>query len=248
MPHIPVKAMKTFSFVMLLLVLSPASSVVVLHNMYDRYHNHWHKTFHFIQETERYRNDSLIKKETWYEAMYYPDLFRIDLGDPSLGNAYICNKDSVWIFKNGQITRRTNDVNELVFMLGGMYFYPFDSVPAHFREMGYALDKYHNSTWHGKPVYVVGADKDDEQVNQLWVDKDKLVALRFIKYDDGVKTEGLLEDHIELDGAWTETKAEFYRNGHLIQVERYHDCVANDSIDKRVFDPALFGKYHWYKK
>ena len=241
-------AMKTTSFILLLVVLSPAGSVDVLHNMYDRYHDHWHKTFRFIQETERYRNDSLIRRETWHEAISYPYCFRIDITDPANGNSYICSKDSSWRFKNGHLVGSSAQVNEFVFLLGGMYYYPFDSLLAHFAALGFSLSKYHSSIWKGKPVYVLGADADGERGNQLWIDKEKLVPVRYVRYEDTLKEEGLFEDHILLGSSWVETKAIFYSNGHLMQVERYHDCRVNDSIDERNFNPALFGQYYWYKK
>lgn len=224
------------------------SSVSVLHKMYDRYHSRWHKTFHFVQETEQYRNDSLIRKSTWHEVMSYPDKFRIDIGDPADGNGYVCNKDSFWRIKAGQIVNSGTDVNEFVFLLGGMYLYPFDSLTAHFTSIGYSLNKFHTSTWKGRAAYVIGADRDDEHSNQLWIDKENLYAVRFIKYTDTVKEEGWFEDHIKLGGGWVETKAQFYINGHLVQVEKYHDCIANDPIDARVFDPQSFAQYRWYKK
>lgn len=239
--------MKTTSFIIFLFLLS-GNSVSTLHKMYDRYHSHWHKTFHFVQETEQYRNDSLIRKSTWHEVMAYPYNFRIDIGSPADGNGYVCNKDSFWRFKNCKIVGNGTDVNEFVFLLGGMYGYPFDSVTAHFTKLGYALEKFHSSTWKGKPAYVIGANKDNERSNQLWIDKEYLYAVRFIKYTDTVKEEGWFEDHIKLGGGWVETKAEFYINDHLVQVEKYHDCVADDPIDSRVFDPKLFTQFRWYKK
>jgi hypothetical protein len=51
-----------------------ASSQEVLQSMYSRYHSIWHKSLKFNQTTERYRNDSLITTNTWYETIVYPDL------------------------------------------------------------------------------------------------------------------------------------------------------------------------------
>jgi hypothetical protein len=63
-----------------------------------------------------------------------------------------------------------------------MYSNTFDQVLAHFKTLNYDLSKFHADTWKGKPVYVIGADKDGDRVNQLWIDKEKLVAVRFIKF------------------------------------------------------------------
>jgi outer membrane lipoprotein-sorting protein len=218
------------------------SSTTVLQKMYDRYHNKWHSSLSFNQTTERYKNDSLVKSDTWYERIAYPDMLRIDIGNPNSSNGIIFRKDSIYVFNNNKITRSIKNENELIFFLGGLYFVPFDDVLAHFKALNYDLSKFHSSTWKGHPVYVIGADKDDEKVNQLWVDQDKLIPVRFIKYDDKSKEEGLFEQHIPLKNAWSETKCTFYVNDKLLQVEKYHNVVPGGSIDKSIFDPGMIGK------
>ena len=218
------------------------NSTTLLQKMYDRYHNQWHSSLSFNQTTERYKNDSLVKADTWYERIAYPDMLRIDIGNPNSGNGIIFRKDSTYVFNNNRITRSIKNENELIFFLGGLYFVPFDEVLAHFRALKYDLSKFHTSTWKGHPVYVIGANKDDEKVNQLWVDQDKLIPVRFIKYDDKNKEEGLFEQHIALKNAWSETKCTFYVNDKLLQVEKYHDVVPGGPIDKSIFDPGMIGK------
>ncbi len=210
--------------------------------MYDRYHNKWHSSLSFNQTTERYKNDSLVKADTWYERIAYPDMLRIDIGSPNSGNGIIFRKDSTYVFNNNKITRSIKNENELIFFLGGLYFVSFDDVLSHFKALHYDLSKFHTSTWKGHPVYVIGADKDDEKINQLWVDQDKLIPVRFIKYDNKSKEEGLFEQHIALKNAWSETKCIFYVNDHLLQVEKYHDVVPGGPIDKSIFDPEIIGK------
>ncbi len=62
--------------------------------MHSRYAGKWMKTFTFMQTTEVYRNDSLKRKDTRYEAAEYPDKFRIDFALPDSGNAVIFKGDS----------------------------------------------------------------------------------------------------------------------------------------------------------
>jgi hypothetical protein len=135
--------------------------------------------------------------------------------------------------------RGVKDENELIFFLGGMYFKTFDQVLAHFAELHYDLSKFHTSTWKGKPVYVLGADKDDNKVNQLWIDQEKMVAVRFIKYDKDTKEEGTFDDHLALKGAWSETKCKFFINDKLLQTEMYHNVVAGEPVDMSIFEPGL---------
>ncbi|MDP9046696.1 MAG: hypothetical protein M3N14_01080 [Bacteroidota bacterium] len=219
-----------------------ATSQDVLLKMYNRYHNKWHKNLKFNQTTEQFRNDSLIRTATWYEQIVYPDLLRIDFNAAKSSNGVIFRHDSTYVFRNNKVVRSSRDENELIFFLGGMYFMPFDKVLNHFDELHYDLSKYHSDTWKGKPVYVIGADNNGDKVNQLWIDQEKMVAVRFIKYDNNTKEEGLFEQQMPLKGAWSETKCSFFINDKILQVETYHDVVPGGPVDMSVFDPAMIGK------
>ena len=233
--------------IMLLWLVMPAApknatSQEVLQSMYERYHTDWRKSLSFNQTTERYRNDSLIKKSTWYEYIVYPDLLRINFDSARSSDGVIFRHDSTYRFGNNKVIRATRDENELIFFLGGLYSMPFDKVIAHFADLHYDLSKFHTSVWKGKPVYVLGAAGDGDKVNQLWIDQEKLVPVRFIKYDNNTKEEGFFEDHIPVKNSWSETKCSFYINDKILQVETYHDVSADQSVDPRMFDPGLLGK------
>jgi outer membrane lipoprotein-sorting protein len=238
--------MKILSAILLLFFHPTAhqnpGSADVLQNMFKRYHGHWHKSLTFNQTTQQYKNDSLFKTVTWYETIVYPDLLRIDFDKPKSDGGVIFRHDSTYVFIKNKVVRATKDENELIFFLGGMYAMPFDKILAHFADLHYDLSKYHASTWKGKPVYVLGADNDGDKVNQLWIDREKMVAVRFIKYDDNTKEEGFFEQQIPLKNAWSETKCSLYVNDKLLQVESYHDVVADQPVDMRIFEPVLIGK------
>ncbi|QXV65544.1 hypothetical protein INP83_00120 [Mucilaginibacter sp. 21P] len=218
------------------------TSAQVIKKMYTRYYNKWHTSLTFTQTTGRYRNDTLIKTDTWYERIVYPDMLRIDFGGDNSGNGVIYRGDSSYVFRNNKVVRSAKDENELIFFLGGMYFKPIDNVFDHFKELQFDLNKFHETKWNGKEVYVIGAGKDGEKVNQLWIDKEKLVAVRYFKYEGNTKTEATFEEHKMVNGNWSETLCKFYINDKLLQTEVYHDIKANQEIDRKIFDPALIGK------
>lgn len=235
------KAFIPFLFVCFLPIASKnASSTEVLQSMYARYHGHWHQSLSFNQTTEQYRNDSLKKKATWYENIVYPDLLRIDFDSLKSGNGVIFRNDSTYVFRSNKVVRAVSGGNDLIFFLGGLYAMPFEKLLTHFADLHYDLSKFHTSTWKGKPVYVLGADKDGDKVNQLWIDREKLVPVRFIEYNNNRKEEGWFEQHIPLKKAWSETKCSFYFDDKLVQVETYHDVVANAPVDMKIFDPNAF--------
>lgn len=215
------------------------NSTAVLQKMYKHYHGKWHSTRSFNQTTEMYRKDTLFKKQTWYEHILYPDKLRIDFDSLKSGNGVIFRADSTYVISNHKLVRSVKNENELIFFLGGMYFVPFDQALAHFKDLHYDLTKFHTDTWKGKPVYVIGADKADEKVNQLWIDQEKLIAVRFLKYEDGTKEEGTMEDAVPLKGGWSETLCKFYINDHILQIEKYHDIVGGGAVDKSMFEPSM---------
>lgn len=209
----------------------------IFKKMYNTYHGKWFKTFTFNQTTEIYRNDSLVRTQTWYEYVHYPDRFRIDFGVRDSGNAVIFKGDSAYRIRKGNLVSVTKDANDLTFLLGGLYFYPYNKVIEKLKSLGYDLTKVHEDVLKGTPVYVIGADKGDEKSSQLWIDKKRLILLRFITYSKNGKEEGFFENHIKLNGGWSETKCTFYFGGKLAQIEKYHDCKANVPIDPKTFEP-----------
>ena len=124
-------------------VVAPPGSKKVLKKMHDRYAGKWYKTFRFNQTTEMYHHDSLVRSETWYENIKFPDDFRIDFGNPDSGNAVIFKNDSSYFFRNGKLAAARPDENDLLFILGGMYFYPFDEIIPKMKSYGYNTDKFH---------------------------------------------------------------------------------------------------------
>ena len=47
----------------------------LVRKMHAKYFGRWYRTFTFVQTTEIYRNDSLIKTSTWYEAAIFRTSF-----------------------------------------------------------------------------------------------------------------------------------------------------------------------------
>ncbi len=213
-----------------------SNSDEVLSKMFEKYQGKWMKSFSFTQKTESYRNDSLVKVSTWHENIIYPDKFRIDFGDKSDGNAAIFTPDSVYRFRGGVLKNTYSNDDDLTFILGGIYFHSLDSAKIIFGKLGYDLSKFSEND----SVYIIGANNADEKSNQLWVDKKKLVVVRFINYAHGEKEEGIFSNHKQFGDSWSETYCVFYINDKLIQKETYYDCKADADINPGIFDPHHF--------
>jgi len=214
----------------------------ILRMMYNKYAGKWHSGLTFKQTTEVYRNDSLKRTQTWREAILYPDKLRIDIEPIAGSNTIFFRGDSTYRITNGQLKSAVKNENDLIFLLGGLYFMPFDKTIAKLKDLGYDVSKLHEDSWKGQPVYVIGATTNDEKVSQLWIDKKNLFLVRMLEYKKDSKEEAIFDDHVKIGNGWSETKCTFYINDKLVQIEKYYDSKAAPTLDPRFFDPNHYIK------
>ena len=214
----------------------------VLAKMHKRYAGKWHKNVSFSQATENFKNDSLIKTTQWHENIVFPDYFRITFGESKEGNAIIYIKDSSFLFKNSKLIRSELRTDDITLLIGGMYFMPLDTAIAKIAKEGFDITKVHESKWQGKKVYVIGSSTDDEKLSQLWIDKEKLVVVRFIKYLPTMKQEAIMTDHKKMGKSWMEKTVIFNLNDKLYQKEKYYNEKVNTEIDMSLFNIKEFKK------
>jgi len=182
------------------------------------------KTYSFSQRNTHYRNDSVVGKSVWHEAVEFPDKFRIHFGNISDGNYVQYRNDSVYRYKSGKLVRSNFDTNELLLLLGGMYYRPVEDVILRLRNGGYNLTHLTEVKWHGQDTWVAGARPGDTLGNQVWVDRKTLRVVRIIeKLPNGDRMDMRFEKFAPLCKGFIEMKVVFYRNGRKEQVEEYYN-------------------------
>jgi hypothetical protein len=209
----------------------------VLEKMYNKYNNNWYKTFTFSQETKNYKNDTVFKTSIWHEAIVFPEYFRIDIGDKTNGNKVIFVNDSMFNFSKGKLVRKTLRDDDLTFLIGGMYFLPFETVKVKMKKEGYDFEKYYETKYNGKKYFVLGASSESEKANTLWIEKKRLIVTRFIRYKNNNKEEAVFSKHKKYRNAWSETEVVFYINDKLFQTEKYFDIKFDNLINLEIFNP-----------
>ncbi|RYZ30536.1 MAG: hypothetical protein EOO10_02510 [Chitinophagaceae bacterium] len=225
------------------------SGIDYLKTMYTKNAGHWYNTMTFVQTTGFYRNDSLIRTATWYEALKLPHDLRIDFEDPSKGNFVLYKKDSTYRFQNGNLRNVSADINPFIFFIGGMYYLPFDSVLSQLKSKGYDVQKGYSTTWNGKKTFVIGRENEQDLSNAFWLDTERGLILRLVeKNNRGQVIDAHMKDHKKLPKGSSETKVDIYVNGKLVQVESYDQIKIDRPLDDQLFDPAKAGNVaHWYK-
>lgn len=222
--------------------------VQYLKTMHEKNYHNWYLTQTFIQTTEVYRNDSLVRKSTWYEALKLPYDLRIDLDTPSKGNFVLYKKDSSYRFQNHNLRSVRADVNPFIFFIGGMYYMPFESVLQEMKRKGYDVSKGYKTEWKGIATYVVGRANEKDSGNAVWIDTQNLWFVRFVENDNGQIIDAHMTAHERFSKGTSETRVEIFINGKLVQIESYHQIKVDVPLDDDLFDPAKAASArHWYQ-
>ncbi|MEO1052778.1 MAG: hypothetical protein AAFX87_19240 [Bacteroidota bacterium] len=221
----------------------------LIHAMHQKYKGKWFDQFTFIQETVRYNEDGTERdKAVWYEAIDYPNNFRIDFGEPKEGNAVLFSQDSAYRFREGQFQNARFEPQEFLLMKGGLYHYDVSVVMERLQEYGYDTKRFRKDVHNERPVFVVGADQDDLKSKQFWFDQEHLYMVRRIyQTGNGRTLDVQYSGHKRYNGGWVEHEVRFYVDGKYRQLEIYKSIDADPGLDARIFDPQWFGKAHWKK-
>jgi hypothetical protein len=113
----------------------------LLSKMHNRYKGAMCRYYTFSQKNNHYENDTLIGQSVWHESVGLPDQFRIVFGDSAKGNMVLFRNDSVYRYKRSAVMQAKRDSNNLLLLLGGMYYREFDDVSERLKSAGYNLHK-----------------------------------------------------------------------------------------------------------
>lgn len=207
----------------------------------------WFKEFTFTQETIRYDQSGAVRDTAiWYEAVSYPDLFRIDYNDK--GRFIIFKNDSSYRFLDYAFQRKGLEPQEFLLFKGGMYYISPAKVMDKLKEYGYDTSIFREDRINGRRAYVVGAKKGDLSAKQFWIDADHFYTLRRISSaGQGRTLDVQYSDHKKVNGGWVEQVVTFYVDERLVQIEHYLDIDASKPLSPSIFDPKNPEKY-WYRK
>jgi hypothetical protein len=157
---------------------------------------------------------------------------------------------TVTIFRDSKESGTRPLVNMLLVLGFDVYRQPPETTGKVVAAEGYDLKKFHEETWEGQPVYVVGAEKGDLTSKQFWVEKKRLLFVRLFepgKADPNKIDDIRFEDYRELSGGWVAARVEVHAEGKKVFSEEYSDIQGNTKLDPATFDPKQFNSTHWEK-
>jgi hypothetical protein len=209
--------------------------------MRARYDGQWYRTLTFIQLSVQHGAAGGRDTTYWHEALEMPGKLRIDFEPLDAGNGMLFRDGTLYRIQNGKVTGSQKQEHALMLLGFDVYFLPPEETLARLGRMGFDLSKMHESTWRGRPVYVVGSETDDERRSQFWIDGERLYFVRVVQpLPDGSLRETQFNRYRPLGGGWVAPEVLFFVNGNVVFEEYYHDVRAGVSLDPMVFDPE-----HW---
>lgn len=218
--------------------------------MHGRYAGKWYRTLTFRQTTTIYSSTGGEYAQTWHEAVRVPGALRIDTD--TLGGGFLFVHDSVYSFVNGRLAHADTGRNELVVLGFDVYGQPAARSQHVLRALGFDLSKFHEATWNGKPVYVVGAASGDTTSKQFWVTQDDLLFVRMLQSQPQGRTrlhrDVRFERYVPAGGGWVATEVVALTNGRRSVVERYADVRTDVELADDVFEAAHWSATrHWMR-
>ena len=175
----------------------PKDGVELIGQMRERYVGKWYRTLTFVQKTTL--GDGTV--ETWHEAAELPGKLRIDIAPLDGKNTLLFRNDSIYDFKNGTLSDAKPMVHPLMVLGFDVYAQPLEKTVRQLQSLGFDLSKLHESSWRGRPVYVVGAAAGDTVTRQFWIDKERLYFVRMVepgKKDPTIRVETQFNKYIPM--------------------------------------------------
>jgi hypothetical protein len=222
--------------------------------MHKKYSKKWYKTLVFVQKTTQFRPDGTTQVTTWYEAMQVPGKLRVDIEPLENGSGFMFLDNTQHSFNKGKLARSQPRVHPLLVLGFDVYAQPAEKTVKLLRELNIDLSVFHEETWQGRDVYVVGARAGDLNAPQFWVDKKNLYFVRLIELagkDKKQVHETQFNKYEKVKGGgWVAPEVVFIVDGKRVLLEEYSDIQTDVKLDENLFDPEKWSEADktYYKK
>ncbi len=211
----------------------------VVEAMHARYDGKWYRTLTFVQNNTAYHPDSTVEHSVWREWLMAPGKLRIEFQPADSGNGMIFAADSQFAFTKDSLTMARGFVHPLLVLGFDVYAQPVDRTIALLTQRRIDMSVLSETTWQGRPVWVIGAKAGDLHSRQFWVDKERLVFVRLLGpagQDTSRTSDTRFNKYAPLAGGWISAEVEFLVDGQRQFLEEYVDIQANVPMPAALWD------------
>ena len=214
----------------------------LINAMHERYDGKWYKTLSFVQNNTRYTTDGREDKSQWAEYVSVPGKLRIEFLPRRNQSGILFNNGRVYTFEGGNRIDTRRQIHPLVLLTGDVYVLPAAVTLRRLDSLRVNGSRFRVDRWDGRRVYVVGATAGDTISNQLWVDADRLLLVRWIESQGTgarrVASDTRLGAYRNVDGHAIPTEITVYRGGKPALRQIYEDIRVNVPLSPTLFEPA----------
>ena len=206
--------------------------------MRARYDGKWYRNLTFVQNNSEYHPDSTVTHSVWREWLLAPGKLRIEF-QPDSGSGMLFAADSQFAFTKDSISMARPFIHPLLVLGFDVYAQPVERTLAVLTQRRFDLSVLSETTWEGRPVWVVGAKAGDLHTRQFWVDKERLVFVRLLApagQDTSRTSDTRFNKYAPLAGGWVSPEVEFLVDGQRLFLEEYHDIQANVAMPDALWD------------
>jgi hypothetical protein len=218
------------------------SGAAVVRGMHELYAGKYLKTMSFLQNNTAYTTTGQEQHTQWYEHIEVPGKLRIAFLPATQRSGLVQVDDKVASFDNGIRVDFRPSVNPLLVLTSDVYAAPISQIMRELDSLEVDTDVIRNDEWEGHPVYVVGAKAGDTTSNQMWIDADRMVLLRFIQRskagDRTIISDIRVQNYKEIQGYQIPTEFLVIRNGRPVWREQYANVRINEDFPEGTFDQA----------
>jgi outer membrane lipoprotein-sorting protein len=209
--------------------------------MHKKYSSKWYKTLTFVQKTITHKPDGTSTSETWYEALSAPGKLRIDFEPLDKHEGILFADGKLYSFRDGKLANSRPFVHPLLVLGFDAYVQPPATTIAQLKGLGLDMSVFHEDSWQGQDVYVVGAKKGDLNTPQFWVTKKDLLFVRLIQLggrDKKVVQETQFNKYVKMkSGGWVSAEVVFFVDGKLATSEEYSEIQSGMPLDSNLWNP-----------
>jgi len=220
------------------------SGTAVVRAMHDAYGGKFLKTMSFLQNNTRYSTTGTEQHSQWYEHMEFPGKLRIAFLPVTTRSGLVQADDKIASFDNGIRVDLRPSINPLLLLTADVYAAPTPIIMKGLDSLGVDMEMIRTDEWDGHPVYVIGAKAGDSTSNQMWVDAERLVLLRFIQRNKSgertIVSDTRVQNYKDIQGFQIPTEFLVTRNGRPIWREEYANVRVNEPIPAGTFDQAVW--------
>jgi hypothetical protein len=216
----------------------------VVKAMHELYAGKFVKTMSFLQNNTAYTSTGQEQHSQWYKHLEVPGKLRIAFLPATQRSGLVQVGDKVASFDNGIRVDFRPSVNPVLLLTADVYAAPVPTIMRGLDSLSVDAEVIHTDEWEGRPVYVIGAKAGDSTSNQMWIDADNLVLLRFIQHgksaDHPMISDMRVGSYKEIQGFQIPTEFLVIRNGRPVWREQYANVRINEELPAGTFDQALW--------